>query len=277
MKSTGTILSLLLSVALVGCGKSEPSENTRVAQDAAGVYECYSVADCAYFHNTVATGDVVTVTATDNAVADIVIESTDWGTATVTGASAVRSGDAVLLTGEGSVEMGMGGNAKAYDCSLTAEIVGSTGVFTITVPAVMGGLTLTFHSGDVPAALVLPGDYSGWVNAVGAYFPQGMAAGGASVAITEKEDGSFAMKADLVDWGAPEFEQLSVERENGRFNISGTGTALLGMGGGTPSEYPVSLSGSMNEDGSDVQLVFHLNIMGGVDITFLEGEAPSAE
>ena len=54
--------------------------------------------------------------------------------------------------------MGMGGSTSAYDCTFTAEIKSQTDArMEFSIPAVMGGMTLTFQTGDAPADLLLAG------------------------------------------------------------------------------------------------------------------------
>lgn len=58
-----------------------------------------------------------------------------------------------MVKGDGTTKMGMNGNMKDYDChfegSIDPEKVSPT--FTFSVPAVMGGLSIVFLTGDMPA------------------------------------------------------------------------------------------------------------------------------
>ena len=49
--------------------------------------------------------------------------------------------------------MGKNGNVKEYECSFegTIDVAKENPAFTFSVPSVMGGLSIEFHTGKMPA------------------------------------------------------------------------------------------------------------------------------
>ena len=80
--------------------------------------------------------------------------SDSWGTFTFENATVVETSGSFVITGEGTTLMGMGDNIKEYKCELSGKIDASklNPSFTFTVPAVMGGMTITFYPGEYSSA-----------------------------------------------------------------------------------------------------------------------------
>lgn len=145
----------MLSVAVLGLAACNDKEEVVSVSDIAGQYEGYAVANCTYFQNSVSEGETVSVSENSDGTAKVTFASDTWGEIVVDNARAGKSGGKYTLTGGGKATMGMGGNSATNDCTLSAEIVSTDDAsMTFSVPAVMGGLTVEFRTGDVPADLI---------------------------------------------------------------------------------------------------------------------------
>lgn len=120
----------------------------------AGSYSGYTKAVAQYFPDgMLADNQTITVTANNDGTVNIVYESDTWGKFTVEKATISLADGVYKIEGDGKTEMGMSADSiKAYDCTLVASIDAAkeNPSFVFTVPAVMGGLTVEFFSGDMP-------------------------------------------------------------------------------------------------------------------------------
>lgn len=138
----------MLGLALL-CSCSD-DDKSAPAREVAGSYAGYTVAACAYFSQTDG-GQSVELTAVSDSRVNVNYESDTWGTFTVEGADVTERGGVYVLAGSGTSVMGMAGKTNEYQCEFSGTVSEGTPEFTFTVPAVMGGLTVTFHPGEAPA------------------------------------------------------------------------------------------------------------------------------
>ncbi|MDO4755563.1 MAG: hypothetical protein Q4A54_04405, partial [Parabacteroides sp.] len=83
--------------------------------------------------------------------AKVTFISESWGEFTIANAQMSANAGVYTLSGNGQTQMGMGGNISTYDCSYTAVIHSKENAqMQFKVPAVMGGLTLDFATGEAP-------------------------------------------------------------------------------------------------------------------------------
>ena len=117
-----------------------------------GTYAGYTKADCTYFQGMYADAQTLTIEASGNDKYKATYTSETWGEFTVENITTVAEDGKFILSGEGSTMMGMGGNVAEYACSFTGsvDVEKETPTFKFTVPAVMGGLTIEFNTGDMP-------------------------------------------------------------------------------------------------------------------------------
>lgn len=275
-------LLALAAIALFTAACSDDDNNSineNPAADIAGTYAGYSEAAFQYVETPlVSAGESLTVKSdAENGAATITYTSASFGEFTISGAEVTHSGNSYTIKGNGSTLMGMGENVSEYDCTLEGTLnEGKTeGSFVFNVPAVMGGMTITFTLGDIPVAKLLAGSYDGWTNAKCAYF-DGMQADNQSLTLTANSDDTFTLTYTSDDWGEFSFSSVSATVSNGVYTLSGEGTTMMGMGGNV-SEYPCTLSGSIDESKENVTFEFTVpGVMGGLTITFTQGEAPAA-
>lgn len=274
MKIKSVLMMLSAAVFMMACDKDENGSKT---VDFAGSYNGYTLASCNYFQNMISADETVVITENTDGTATVSFTSATWGEFTVTDAQASVSGDLCTLSGSGQTQMGMGGSTSAYDCTFTAEIKSQTDArMEFSIPAVMGGMTLTFQTGDAPADLLLAGTYEGYTDADCAMF-QDRYTDGESVKLTANGDGSVKVVFESASWGTFTVESATAAKEGDEYLFTGSGSVAMGMGGST-SNYDFTLSGRSNAAKDDFSIAFNVPaVMGGLTVTLLPGTAPTTE
>lgn len=274
MKIKSVLMMLSAAVFMMACDKDENGSKT---VDFAGRYNGYTLASCNYFQNMISADETVVLTKNTDGTASVSFTSATWGTFTITDAQATVNGDLCTLSGSGQTQMGMGGSTSAYDCTFTAEIKSQTDArMEFSIPSVMGGMTLTFQTGEAPADLLLAGTYEGYTDADCAMF-QDRYTDGESVKLTANGDGSVKVVFESASWGTFTVESATVTREGGEYLFTGSGSVAMGMGEST-SNYDFTLSGRTNAAKDDFSIAFNVPaVMGGLTITLLPGTAPATE
>lgn len=274
MKIKSVLMMLSAAVFMMACDKDENGSKT---VDFAGSYNGYTLASCNYFQNMISADETVVITENTDGTASVSFTSATWGEFTVTDAQATVNGDLCTLSGSGQTQMGMGGSTSAYDCTFTAEIKSQTDArMEFSIPAVMGGMTLTFQTGDAPADLLLAGTYEGYTDADCAMF-QDRYTDGESVKLTANGDGSVKVVFESASWGSFTVESATATKEGEEYVFTGSGSVSMGMGGST-SNYDFTLSGRSNAAKDDFSIAFNVPaVMGGLTITLLPGTAPTTE
>lgn len=274
MKIKSVLMMLSAAVFMMACDKDENGSKT---VDFAGSYNGYTLASCNYFQNMISADETVVITENTDGTATVSFTSATWGTFTITDAQASISGNVCSLSGSGQTQMGMGGSTSAYDCTFTAEIKSQTDArMEFSIPAVMGGMTLTFQTGDAPADLLLAGTYEGYTDADCAMF-QNRYTDGESVKLTANGDGSVKVVFESASWGTFTVESATATKEGEEYVFTGSGSVAMGMGEST-SNYDFTLSGRSNAAKDDFSIAFNVPaVMGGLTITLLPGTAPATE
>ena len=273
MKIKSVLMMLSAAVFMMACDKDENGSKT---VDFAGSYNGYTLASCNYFQNMISADETVVLTKNTDGTASVSFTSATWGTFTITDAQASISGNVCSLSGSGQTQMGMGGSTSAYDCTFTAEIKSQTDArMEFSIPAVMGGMTLTFQTGEAPADLLLAGTYEGYTDADCAMF-QDRYTDGESVKLTANGDGSVKVVFESASWGTFTVESATATKEGEEYVFTGSGSVAMGMGGQT-SNYDFTVNGRTNTAKDDFSIAFNIPaVMGGLTITLLPGTAPEA-
>lgn len=274
MKIKSVLMMLSAAVFMMACDKDENGSKT---VDFAGSYNGYTLASCNYFQNMISADETVVLTKNTDGTASVSFTSATWGEFTVTDAQASVSGDLCTLSGSGQTQMGMGGSTSPYDCTFTAEIRSQDDArMEFRIPAVMGGMTLTFQTGDAPADLLLAGTYEGYTDADCAMF-QDRYTDGESVKLTANGDGSVKVVFESASWGTFTVESATATKEGEEYVFTGSGSVAMGMGDST-SNYDFTLSGRSNAAKDDFSIAFNVPaVMGGLTVTLLPGTAPTTE
>ena len=274
MKIKSVLMMLSATVFMMACDKDENGSKT---VDFAGSYNGYTLASCNYFQNMISADETVVLTKNTDGTASVSFTSATWGTFTITDAQASISGNVCSLSGSGQTQMGMGGSTSAYDCTFTAEIRSQDDArMEFSIPAVMGGMTLTFQTGEAPADLLLAGTYEGYTDADCAMF-QDRYTDGESVKLTANGDGSVKVVFESASWGTFTVESATATKEGEEYVFTGSGSVSMGMGEST-SNYDFTLSGRSNAAKDDFSIAFNVPaVMGGLTVTLLPGTAPTTE
>lgn len=274
MKIKSIFMMLSVAALMMGCDKDEKGSKT---VDFAGSYNGYTLANCNYFQNMISADETVVITENTDGTATVSFTSATWGTFTITDAQASISGNVCSLSGSGQTQMGMGGSTSAYDCTFTAEIKSQTDArMEFSIPAVMGGMTLTFQTGEAPADLLLAGTYEGYTDADCSYF-QDRYTDDENVKLTANGDGTLKVVFESASWGTFTVESATATKEGEEYVFTGSGSVAMGMGEST-SNYDFTLSGRTNAAKDDFSIAFHVPaVMGGLTITLLPGTAPATE
>lgn len=133
----------------------------------------------------------------------------------------------------------------------------------------------------VPVEQAAQGVYAGWTNATAAYFPDGMANEGDSIAVTAVKDGVVKVDYHSTSWGTATFSSVTVsESEEAYVFQEAEGTIAISLGGSphgggaAPKEYAAILKqGVISKDKKTYEFVISAPaVMGGTTLTFKEGE-----
>lgn len=281
MKLKNLLAMTAIALLTASCSDDDNNENESInpAVNIAGTYAGYSEAAFQYTDTPLVSADesLTIQTDADNTTATITYTSSSFGEFTISGTKVTYASGTYTLSGEGSTMMGMSGNVSEYECTLkgTLNEAKNEGAFTFNVPAVMGGMNITFILGEVPVSKLLAGSYKGWTEASCAYF-EGMQATDQTLSLTANADDTFTLAYTSDSWGEFSFESLSVTSANGIYTLSGKGVTMMGMDGNV-SEYPCTVTGSIDANKENVSFTFTVpGVMGGLTITFTQGEAPAA-
>ena len=275
MKIKSIFMMLSVAALMMGCDKDENGSKT---VDFAGSYNGYTLANCNYFQNMISADETVVITENTDGTATVSFTSAMWGTFTITDAQASISGNVCSLSGSGQTQMGMGGSTSTYKCTFTAEIKSQTDArMEFSIPAVMGGMTLTFQTGDAPADLMLAGAYKGYTDADCTMF-KNRYTDGESVTLTANGNGTVKVVFESDTWGTFTVESATATKEGEEYVFTGSGSVAMGMGGGPATDYDFTVSGSTNAAKDDYSIVFKVPaVMGGLTVTLLPGTAPATE
>lgn len=281
MKLKNLLAMTAIALLTASCSDDDNNGNESInpAVNVAGTYAGYSEAAFQYTNTPLVSADesLTIQTDADNTTATITYTSSSFGEFTISGTEVTYANGTYTLSGEGSTMMGMSGNVSEYECTLkgTLNEAKNEGTFTFNVPAVMGGMNITFILGEVPVSKLLAGSYEGWTEASCAYF-EGMQATDQTLSLTANADDTFTLAYTSDSWGEFSFESLSVTSANGIYTLSGEGVTMMGMDGNI-SEYPCTVTGRIDANKENVSFTFTVpGVMGGLTITFTQGEAPAA-
>ncbi len=269
-----TILTMAV-VVLCSAACSDEKELPAVA-DIAGSYEGYTLAGCAYFQNTCVTDETVTGTGNADGTANVTFTSGSWGEFSIPNAQMSESGGTYTLMGSGQTKMGMGGNVSSYDCTYTAVIESrEKAQMQFKVSGVMGGLTIDFITGEVPADLLLAGTWEGYTN-VGCTYFQNRYTDDESLKMTANSDETLSVVFESATWGTFKVDKATIKKNGDNYTFTGEGTVSMGMGDNV-KDYAFTMTGESNAAKDDYSIAFNVPaVMGGLTITLLPGKAPAA-
>lgn len=268
-----SVLMMSVAALLMACDKGETGSKPI---DFAGSYNGYTLASCTYFQNKISPKEIIVITKNTDGTASVSFTSATWGEFTIADAQTRVNGGICTLSGSGQTQMGMNGNTSTYDCTFTAEIRSQDDArMEFKIPAVMGGMTILFRTGEAPADLVLAGTCKGYTDADCKVF-QDRYTDGESVTLKANGNGSVKVVFKSVSWGTFTVDSATATREGDEYLFAGSGSVAMGMGEST-NNYDFTLSGRTNASKDDFSIAFHVPaVMGGLTVTLLPGTAPTA-
>ena len=149
MKKNFLLMAITMIAIMCASCSNNDDEFVNLAQKVAGDYKGDVSATFKYSPTPLTYADEkITVTSNEDGTANLVLESGEWGTYEIKNMQVAEASDVYSFSGSGKVSIGMAEDSKkSYDFTL-AGTLNSSKVMNITfsVPAVMGGVTLTFIS-----------------------------------------------------------------------------------------------------------------------------------
>lgn len=261
---------------MAACSSDDDVINN-LADQVKGEYDGYTLSSCNYFSNMVNIDQNVKITATStlNQV-DITYTSETLGTTTISGAVVSVSNGVYTITGTGNAEMGHSGSTSTYNCTASGTITNGVADLTFKYPTVMGGFTIEFLQGEIPDKVVLPGNYTGYVDAVSQYFPTGMKSDNQNLTITLGDNGDYTLIYTSDTWGTFSFDDIEFKTDDkGLFLLSGSGICAMGMNGSS-KDYDCTFTATIDPEKESPEFVFTVPaVMGGLTITFYTGSMPT--
>lgn len=283
------LMMLTVMMGTFSCGDDDASTTTTpetpstpaapTASDIAGTYQGWSTFSMTYGSYNY-DGSTLVIEANADGTANVTMTSTSIGEYSIPNATVTASGDSLKLAGSGKAKMSMGGHGSAneYDCTLDATISKDKSGLKVSfdVPSVMGGTTIGFILGEMPAAKQVAGSYSGYCTFAMAYGTFNYDS--QSLTVTENEDGTVKVVMTSESLGTYTIESATVAKDGDNYTITGSGTANMGMNGNPGSDYDCTLAATVSADGKTYSFAFNVpSVMSGTTITLLPGSAPSAE
>ncbi len=266
----------LASLALIMVSCRKPKEE-KWAEAIAKTYQGYINASCANFTNQVNGNESITIAkASSNKTVNLTFTSSKWGEFSIQEAAVVLDQDIYKVSGTGTCKMGHGGSVKEYECSVTANIKSNAGdaAITFTVANVMGGLTLEFHEGKMPAAYEVAGSYEGYTTASCSFFSNNIEEN-QTVKLSYKTDNEVSLSYTSPTWGEFAIETVKVKSENNGYALEGTGICkMTNPHTGQQKEHPCTFTGGI--DSKTTMTFVVADVMGGLTIEFRQGTLPPA-
>ena len=143
----------------------------------------------------------------------------------------------------------------------------------------MGSLALSLGSckDEKSASEQIAGTYDGHTVATFAYSPKPVVTDGETVTITSLGDGKASLSLTSKTWGPAVVGDVTITSDGQRATLAGEGTIDIPSMGGK-GKYDVILSGTVALDRSNADLLLKVPaVMGGVDIAFHTGAAPTEQ
>ena len=274
------LLTMMFVLCACAACNDDKNEETPLNQVVAGKYDGYTKAVAQYFPaGQYADKQSITLTANEDGTVNVTYTSDSFGEFTINNATVKSESNTYTLSGKGETVMAMAGkDPKTYDCTLkgTIDAAKAAPSFEISVPAVMGGLTITFTQGEAPAAAMVAGSYAGYTKAVAQYFPNGEYAADQTIKVTANEDGTVNVTYTSDSFGEFTINNATVKSESNAYTLSGEGETVMAMAGKDPKTYDCTLKGTI--DAAKAAPSFEISVpavMGGLTITFAKGDVPA--
>lgn len=265
---TRDFLAVVACAAMMTACNENTTDNTGVnVNDVTGEYAGYSVANSQFFTDMVSDKETVNVEAEGDESVKVTYVSGMFGEFTLSGCTVAKDGDGMKITGEGVTLMGMGEEKSEYAATIEAAIGANkaSAEFAFTAPDVMGGTTIRFVQGTMPAALGAAGDYEGSLT----LSVSGSEMGGVDTIgchITRVSDETVNIALDEFEaMGSMMFtlncENIGVSGTDGSYTLSGEIDTMSGE-----TEVTGTVSGTVTDGKAEITFTFRPGAM-PMDVT----------
>lgn len=288
MKRLTLLTAAFALFAFAACNDDNNGETPAAtpAEEIAGAYSVYTTAS---FFSYAPQYENETITLTANADGPVALSYANetWGTF-ASNLTVTKEGNAYSVSGEGTVNMGMGsGEPKDYAFTVTGSVVSATdAAFTIAIPAAMN-LSITFKTGKIDYPAAIAGTYKGYTSVT--FTHASYSYEDQEIVITANSDGTASLYFNDADntewlWGEYDLADITIARENvdyvNTYSISGSGSGLyvgpMSEGGDPLGPYDYTMEGSIVST-EKAEITFTLPFMGGVTVKFVTGTPPAEE
>lgn len=266
------LMALSFSSTLVSCSSDDDTDNTDNAEQAkaiAGTYKGYSIGESRMFTDYLMGSDAsATITANADGTVNLVYKSGS-GDFTLNNLAVTSKS----FKGEGEVALAMGGTAtKSYEYTLEGSVNDSK-VLTLkaNVPAVMGGMDITFIQGEIPLGYLVASNYQYNANLA-------LNVGTTSIGSTSESSAVIKRAAEnSVDITLKGFGKLS---GGGSMNLEDFTISGVNVAAGANGSYTLSLgafestAGSMAITGSNLTGTVAANGTATITANFRPGSMP---
>ena len=256
MNAKSFMAAVACIVALTACNENETGEGVDVTA-VVGDYAGYSVAQSMYFTDMASDKQTVSVKADGEETVSVSYTSAMFGEFTFDGCTVAEDGGNMRISGEGVTLMGMGESKSEYAASVDGNVGEGrqSAEFVFSAPDVMGGTTIRFVQGEMPAALAVAGDYSGKLS----LSVQGSDMGGTDSIgchISRVADDRVDVELDEFDaMGSMKFslkcEGIGVTGTDGSYVLSGDFESMSGE-----TEVKGSVSGTVTDGAARITFEF---------------------
>lgn len=278
------LIMSIVALCSVACKKTPTDTPPEVVTEnkglkIAGNYSGYVVAKCKYFQDKHSANETVVISANDDGSANITLSSKLWGKITISNAKVEEKQGVYSLTGNGTALMGMGEKKSTYKCNCSAVVHNKDKIqVDFTVPEVMGGLTISFRSGEIKVDRFMADTYIGYSDANCSFF-QHFYTNDEKLVATAKGDGTLSVVFDSSTWGKFEVAKAVPEKKgNDEYTFYGTGTIVMSMMGAMAGEYDFEMFAATNANKDKYLITIRVPaVMGGLTITLQPGTAPKQE
>jgi hypothetical protein len=127
----------------------------------------------------------------------------------------------------------------------------------------------------VNAAQEVAARYEGYINASCAYFSDKVT-DDQTLTITSKTVSTVDVNYTSDTWGTFTISDATVVQSGNAYQITGSGSTLMGHAGSEDKEYACSLSGTVADGKAELTFTCP-SVMGGLNIVFKSGVAPATE
>lgn len=267
------LMALSFSSTLVSCSSDDDNtdntDNAEQAKAIAGTYKGYSIGESKMFTDYLMGSDAnATITANADGSINLVYKSGS-GDFTLNNLTVTSKS----FKGEGEVALAMGGTStKSYEYTLEGSVNDSKVlILKANVPAVMGGMDITFIQGEIPLGYLIASNYQ--YNAT-----LSLNVGATSIGSTSESSAVIKRAAEnTVDITLKGFAKLS---GGGSMNLEDFTISGVNVAAGTNGSYTLSLgafesmAGSMAITGTNLTGTVAANGTATITVNFKPGSMP---